>query len=94
MTTSPKLKNYLDKENIKYEVAEHSLAYTASEIAGSQHLPGKQVVKSIIVKSGDRYMMCVLPSIHLIDFEKLKKAAGVEKLQLASEDEIAKLFEN
>lgn len=89
---SSKLKSYLDNEHIQYEVAEHPLSYTASETAANQHVPGKQMVKSVIIKSKDKFIMCVLPAIHLIDFDKLKKAIGSKDIKLADEDEIAKLF--
>ena len=36
--------------------------------------------------------MCVLPSIHLVDFEKLKGVIGSDDLKLANEDEITTLF--
>src|SRR3989337_2789555 len=92
MAISIKVKNYLEKEGIKFEVAEHPLAYTATEVAGIQHVPGKQMVKSVIVKSNGEFIMCVLPAIHLIDFEKLKAATGAKSLKLANENEISKLF--
>lgn len=92
MAVSSKLKSYLDKEKIHYEIAEHPLAYTASEIAGSQHVPGKQMVKSVIIKSGNKFFMCVLPAIHLVDFDKLMKVIGSKDITLADEEEIAKLF--
>lgn len=92
MTISEKVKEYLEKEGIKFEVSDHPLAYTATEVAGSQHVPGKQMIKSVIVKSNGDFLMCVLPAIHLLDFEKLKKVVGDENLKLADESEIAKLF--
>ncbi len=92
MAISSKVKEYLDKEGVKYEVAEHPLAYTATEIAGSQHVPGKQMIKSVIVKCDGEFVMCVLPAIHLIDFEKLKVTTGAKDLKLADEHDIAKLF--
>lgn len=94
MAISPKIKEYLDNQGISYEIAEHPLAYTATEVAGSQHIPGRQMVKSVIIKSNDEFMMCVLPAIHMVDFEKLKNLLGRESLKLANEDEIAKLFPN
>lgn len=92
MDISKKIKDYLEKENIQYEMADHPLAYTATEIAGSKHIPGKQMVKTVIVKANGNFLMCVLPAIHLVDFEKLKSVAGTNKLKLAEEEEIAKLF--
>jgi Ala-tRNA(Pro) deacylase len=92
MAISKKIKEYLEEEQVKYEIAEHPLAYTATEIAGSQHVPGKQMVKSVIVKSNGNFIMCVLPAIHLVDFEKLKKVIGTTKLKLADEEDIETLF--
>lgn len=92
MAISSKIKEYLDKEHVKYDVADHPLAYTATEVAGSRHIPGKKMVKSVIVKANGEFLMCVVPAIHLVDFEKLKKATGKKDLKLANESEIAKLF--
>ena len=92
MSISPKVKKFLDEEKVKYEISEHPLAYTASEVAGVQHIPGKKMVKSVIVKSGKDFIMCVLPAIHLVDFSKLKKALNSKDLVLADEEEIATLF--
>lgn len=92
MVLSKKLKEYLEKEQIAFEIAEHPLAYTATEIAGSQHVPGKQMVKSVIVNANGSFIMCVLPAIYLLDFEKLKSVIGTNDLRLADEDDIEKLF--
>jgi len=45
-----------------------------------------------MVKSNGDFIMCVLPAIHLVDFEKLKNLLGTENLALATEDELAQLF--
>ncbi len=92
MAISKKIKAYLDENEVNYDVAEHPLAYTAAEVADSQHIPGKQMIKAVIVKCGDEYMMCVLPAIYLVDFDKLKNVIGKENLRLAEEDELTHLF--
>ncbi|MEX2304579.1 MAG: YbaK/EbsC family protein [Waddliaceae bacterium] len=92
MAISSKLKKFLDEKGVDYEAQEHPLAYTAQQVAGEHHVPGKQMVKSVIVKSGDRFIMCVLPSTHLIDFDKLKNVVGNGEISLADEEEIAQLF--
>jgi len=92
MAPSKKILEYLDKENVEYEVLEHPPAYTAQEIAGAQHVPGNEVVKAVIVKAGGKPVMCVLPSIHMIDFDSLKKLLGDGEIVLAQENEIAELF--
>lgn len=92
MTISARIKQYLDENNIDYQTAEHPLAYTAAEVAESQHIRGKQMIKSVIVKSDETFIMCVLPAIHMIDFEKLQNVLEKENLRLAEEEELYKLF--
>ena len=92
MTASEKIKNYLTKEKVAFKVLEHPLAYTALEIAGAQHVPGRQLVKSVIVRADDHYLMCVLPAIHYVDLDHLKTVVKAKKLALATESEISKLF--
>ncbi len=93
MALSKKLKGILDEKGIRYEVKEHPAAYTAQEIAGAQHVPGAQLLKSVIVKkSGKDFIMVVLPSTKLVDFDKLSALTKDKNLELASEDEFVKIF--
>ena len=91
MAIPSKIKSYLTKSKLKYKALKHEVAYTAQEIAAAAHVPGKQVVKCVVVKSEKGYFLAALPAIHLIDFTKLKKVAKAKKASLASEREIAKL---
>ncbi len=92
MTASKKIIQFLDENNIKYEVLEHAAAYTAQEIAGKQHVPGRQVIKSVIVKIDGKVVMCVLPAIHLVDFDSFKHLTDASDVRLATEEEIAEIF--
>lgn len=92
MAISKKLKDYLSKQKVKYEVLSHPVAYSASRVAGSQHLEGKRLAKAVVVEADGDYIMCVLPAVHLIDFEKFKRIAGVKEVHLATEEELAQLF--
>ena len=92
MSVALKIKELLEKEEISYQVLEHNLAYTALEIAEKVHLPGHQVVKSIVINGDGKWMLCVLPSTHKIDFEKLKKAFSLKEASLANEGKVASLF--
>jgi len=92
MTISHKLRSLLEKEGVEFNILEHQPAYTAMEIAGAQHVPGRQVIKAVIIKADDRFAMCVLPAIHLLDLQKLKKTLNAKKVELAKEEDIARLF--
>ncbi|MBI3061479.1 MAG: deacylase, partial [Deltaproteobacteria bacterium] len=40
-----KLKEILDEAKVAYEVYNHPSAFTAQEIAASQHMPGREMAK-------------------------------------------------
>ena len=87
-----KLKEFLDRENIKYVSIRHSPAYTAQEIAATAHIPGKELAKAVIVKLDGKMAMAVLPASHQIDFNLLKEASGARKVELATEEEFKGMF--
>lgn len=92
MTISSRLRDLLMKSETRFEALQHNTAYTAQEIADLQHIPGQEAIKSVIVKVDSKFVMCVLPAIHLVDLDKLKKATRGKHLQLASEEDLSKLF--
>ena len=87
-----KLKEFLDANGVAYEVRTHIPAFTAQEIAAAQHVPGREMAKVVILRSGGEFLMAVLPAPYLVDMQALAKAAGKRDLQLATESEFAGLF--
>jgi Ala-tRNA(Pro) deacylase len=86
------LREFLDGHHVKYATITHSQAYSAQMIAASTHTPGKEFAKTVMVKLDGKMTMAVLPACHLIDFDRLKAAAGVERAELAHEEEFATIF--
>ena len=86
------LKDFLDRENIKYVSIYHSIAYTAQEIAASVHVKGKEMAKTVMVKLDGKMAMAVLPASHQVDFEHLKRVSGARDVVLATEKEFKDLF--
>lgn len=87
-----KLKEFLDKNKIKYVSVKHSPAYTAQEIAESAHIPGKNLAKTVIVKIDGKLAMAVLPAKFLVDIDLLKEATGTDNVELAGEKEFRNMF--
>ncbi len=87
-----KLKRFLDDKQVKYVVIRHSPAFTAQEVAASAHVPGRELAKTVLVKLDGRLAMAVLPASYHVDFALLRGAAGVDKAELASEDEFRDAF--
>jgi Ala-tRNA(Pro) deacylase len=89
-----KLKDYLDKNKIRYVSIRHSTAYTASAVAASAHVKGKNLAKSVIVKLDGKMTMVVLPSQYRVDLERLRTACKAGSAELATEEEFARTFPN
>lgn len=86
------LTDYLDKHGKKYVIVTHSEAFTAQEVAASAHIPGKDMVKTVMVKADGDMKMVVLPSTHDVDFNAIREALDADDVELASEDEFKSLF--
>ena len=87
-----KLKEFLDRNKVKYVAISHSPSYTAQEIAASAHVPGREMAKTVIVKVDGRMAMAVLPAPHKVDFKLLKNALGASSVELATEKEFSDRF--
>jgi Ala-tRNA(Pro) deacylase len=87
-----KLKQFLDAERVKYACISHSPAYTASEIAQSAHIPGREWAKVVMVTLDGRMAMAVLPANRKVDLNLLREAAGADEAKLATEEEFRLRF--
>lgn len=87
-----KLKSFLDENAVKYVTIRHSPAYTASEIAQSAHIPGRELAKTVMVKVGGDLAMVVLPASQRVDAAKVSQAAGGADVVLAKEEEFRARF--
>ena len=83
---------FLDQAGVKYETCAHAPVFSAQGLAATEHEHGKYVAKPVIVKADNRYLMCVLPAPSKVDLGQLKGQLDAQSVQLADEDQIAKLF--
>jgi len=86
------LKEFLDRNNVKYVTIAHSVAYTAQEIAASAHVRGKELAKTVMVKLDGMMAMAVVPASRRVNFEILKKEVGAGAAELAEEGEFRDRF--
>jgi Ala-tRNA(Pro) deacylase len=87
-----KLKEYLDRNQIRYVTIKHSLAFTAQEIAASAHIKGKSIAKTVILKVEGKLTMFVLPGSFKIDLEKVKEVLKTSNIRFADEMEFKDKF--
>jgi Ala-tRNA(Pro) deacylase len=86
------LREFLDKNHVKYVVISHSPAYTAQEIAASAHIPGHELAKTVIVKIDGELAMAVLPASSHVNLDLLGESIGVDHIELADEFEFRDRF--
>ena len=87
-----KLKEFLDKQGVKYVTIHHSPAFTAQEVAASAHVSGREMAKVVMVKLDGQMAMVVVAANHRIDMDALAHALDVHHVELASESDFRGLF--
>lgn len=87
-----RLKEYLDKNKVKYVSIRHSTAYTAQEIAASAHVKGRNLAKSVVVRLDGKMALAVLPAKYQIELDRLREVAGAGKALLAEEQDFTEKF--
>jgi Ala-tRNA(Pro) deacylase len=86
-----RLRNFLEREKVRYEHETHRTAYTAQEVAQEEHVPGKIVAKSVVLKVDDGFVLAVMPATARADFLRFKSALGAKEVRLATELEFTGL---
>ena len=86
------LQSYLDEMGVHYRVSHHDTTYTASRLAESEHVPGRKVIKPVVVKADGQFVMCALPASHRIDMDALRRQLEAGDVELVPEPKLAELF--
>jgi len=92
MSTARRVKEYLEEKQVAYTHCTHRLAYTAQEVAAAQHIPGREMAKTIVVRADDQFVLVILPAVLKIDMRALRDELPFKRVELASEKEFAGLF--
>ncbi|PYV85834.1 MAG: deacylase [Acidobacteria bacterium] len=92
MSIAKRLKEYLEENKVPYTHCTHRLAYTAQEVAAAQHVPGREMAKTIVFKADGQFLLVILPAVMKIDMKALRNELPFKYVELASEKEFASLF--
>jgi Ala-tRNA(Pro) deacylase len=87
-----RLDDLLVSRHIPFQRLPHRRTYTANRMAQALHVKGRQVAKIVLLRTGNGPLLAVLPATHHIDLEQLRADLGDERIALASEDEMDRLF--
>ena len=92
MTVSPTLQKFLDN-TVTYDVISHAPTMSSTRTAEACHVPGDALAKAVVLRRDGGYMMAILPASRHLHLSALKMQLG-HKVDLASEEEVAKLFDD
>jgi Ala-tRNA(Pro) deacylase len=86
------LLQYLEQQEVEYEVLRHDRAYTAQEAAAAAHIPGDALAKAVMVIVDGEMGMAVLPATYRVNLDLLKDQLGAKKVTMATEKEFKDRF--
>jgi Ala-tRNA(Pro) deacylase len=86
-----RLAHFLEERQVAFETVLHPPAFTANKRARFLHLPGRQVIKSVLLRGGTGHILAILRSIDHVDLDSLAKHLGAA-VRLADKDELADHF--
>lgn len=89
--SAERLKAFLDENGIRYELIQHSPAFTSQEIAAAAHLSGRRLAKTVLVRIGGELAMVVVPGSEHVDLHRLAEITGRPTV-LATEEEFRSRF--
>jgi Ala-tRNA(Pro) deacylase len=92
MPLSEALRSFLDSQHAEFTLSTHPNAFTAREVAAAEHLPAREVAKTVVVFGDGAYQMIVVPATRLVDFHEVRTALGLTQARMATEMELSRLF--
>ncbi len=91
MTVCNRLREFLDSHHIKYSVLAHSQAFTAQEVAQRMHIPGREMAKTVVVKTPHSLALVVVRAPDRVDMDLVSAVLGTDA-RLATEQEFSDAF--
>ena len=92
MTVPARVREWLDQQQVRYEIIPHREVYTAQEVAGATHIPGRAFAKVVILKGRQGLMMAVLPAMCRLDVVRVRHVVNDSTASLDPEADFAQTF--
>jgi len=84
-----RLKDYLDKHNIKYNTHSHPAVFTVSESKKlKKDIPGLHTKSLFLKDDGENYYLVCMPGEKRLDIRSLQLRLNVKKIHFASPEEL------
>ncbi|HSD54126.1 MAG TPA: YbaK/EbsC family protein [Burkholderiales bacterium] len=96
MTIAHTLKNFLDNEQVPYELVAHRHTATSLRSANTAHVDPARLAKAVLLEQDlerSHFVVAVVPASHRLQLGEVGRRLGC-KVHLATEDDAATLFED
>lgn len=90
---SPRLQDYIDRHQVRYDVCSHPLSHSSSETARAAHVPAHCLAKSVMLEDERGCVMAVLPADARVELDALGRTLG-RTLRLMPEARLNVLFDD
>ncbi|MBN9387650.1 MAG: YbaK/EbsC family protein [Chloroflexi bacterium] len=92
MKALERLEAYLRDKDVPYLLKHHPKAYTAKEVAGSEHIPPQLMAKVVMVVADGEMVMTVISAKNRVDLTRLADILSAHVVRLAEEWEFQHIF--
>jgi Ala-tRNA(Pro) deacylase len=79
MAISKKIIEYLNDNKYKYEIIEHKTTFTAWDTAQTEKIKPQEVVKALVMKTDNDYVLALIPANRNLDKQKLLKTINAKR---------------
>jgi Ala-tRNA(Pro) deacylase len=91
VTISSTLNEFLNQQEVAFELIPHPHTGSSMDSAQQAHVPGNRLAKAVVLKGDGNYSMVIVPSVEHVDLAVLREQLGTG-LELATESELSELF--
>jgi len=91
MAIPTRLKAHLEQSHTSFTPITHVPARSSQYTASVLHIPGKEVAKTVVLRSGEQILLAVLPASYHVNLHKFAAVVGAP-VELIDERECYKLF--
>ena len=86
-----RVSDFLSQQCVAFETLVHPPAFTAQKRAHFLHVPGRHVVKCVLLAGPSGFLLVLLPATHRIATDIIAQAVG-GPVRLAEGNEVAEVF--
>jgi Ala-tRNA(Pro) deacylase len=87
-----KLDDLLYMRKVPFQRLHHPTIYGASRIAESLHVPGREMAKTVLLRTEEGYVLTVLPANLRVELDKVREYLNEDWVEMACEAEMTRVF--